>query len=76
MHVTRRLRGELPNLRGPKPMGAFRGRLRKGRNRFGFLLAHCSVQRNHVNMLGEADHVGDQSVDLDMAGRPPADFPP
>ena len=54
VHVTWRMRADLPNLRDPTTMGAIRNAYRRGKNRFGFRLVHYSVQSNHVHMLCEA----------------------
>ncbi|MBI4882173.1 MAG: transposase [Planctomycetes bacterium] len=53
VHVTVRLEQGLPRLRDEKTYRALRGAFAAGCDRFGFRLAHYSVQTNHVQMICE-----------------------
>ncbi len=54
VHVTLRLRAQAPNLRGSKLFRQLRAAFAQGRERFGFRLAHYSVQGNHLHLIVEA----------------------
>ena len=54
VHVTLRLREDLPSLRNPALFADVRRALRFGRARFGFRLNHFSVQSNHMHLIVEA----------------------
>ena len=55
VHVTMRIREELPSLRGKEVFLALREALGKGKERFGCRLNHFSVQSNHLHLILEAD---------------------
>jgi hypothetical protein len=55
MHVTLRVRPDVPSLRGSKLFRRIRGAFTKARHRFGMTLAHYSVQRNHLHLIVEAN---------------------
>ncbi len=54
VHVTVRVREGLPALRNRRVYAVLRGAFAAGCDRFGFRLAHYSVQRDHVHMIVEA----------------------
>ena len=66
VHVTLRLRENLPSLRNPALFAGVHAALREGRNRFGFRLNHFSVQSNHLHLIGEAG--GRQALSRGMQG--------
>jgi len=53
-HVTLRLLGKLPNLRGKRSYRAVRGAFEAARERLGMRLVHWSVQGNHLHLIVEA----------------------
>jgi putative transposase len=55
LHVTMRLREGLPPLRRRHAYRTLRACFRRGKDRFGFRLAHYSVQSNHLHLVCEAD---------------------
>jgi putative transposase len=55
LHVTMRLRDGLPPLRRHHAYRTLRACFRRGKERFGFRLAHYSVQSNHLHLVCEAD---------------------
>jgi putative transposase len=54
-HVTMRVCGGRPSLRGSRSFHAIKEALRKGKDRFGLRIIHFSVQGNHLHFLVEAD---------------------
>src|SRR5262245_31707454 len=54
VHVTMRLRPDAPRLRRHRAYGVLRLAFRRGKDRFGFRLAHFSVQSNHIHLVCEA----------------------
>ena len=54
LHVTVRLREELPSLRRREVRQAVAGAFARGRERFGFRLVHFSLQSNHLHLIAEA----------------------
>lgn len=54
VHVTLRVRDDVPSLRESRVFSRLRGCFAKGRDRFGFRLANYSVQGNHVHLIVEA----------------------
>lgn len=54
LHVTLRVRADVPSLRGSRLFRRLRAAFAKGRERFGFRLTHYSVQGNHVHLVAEA----------------------
>ena len=54
MHVTVRLRKGLPTLRNRRVYAALRAAFAAASHRFGFRLAHYSVQRDHLHLIAEA----------------------
>ena len=54
VHVTLRMRRDVPSLRNPRWLRAFRETLARGCERGDFRVAHYSVQRDHVHMIVEA----------------------
>lgn len=54
VHVTLRVRKDVPSLRGSRLFRHLRASFNKARDRFGFRLAHYSVQGNHVHLIVEA----------------------
>src|SRR6185295_10230798 len=55
VHVTLRVRRGVPSLREPSLFAKVRQALADGRERFGFSLAHFSVQRDHLHLIAEAE---------------------
>jgi REP element-mobilizing transposase RayT len=55
VHVTMRVRRDLPRLRQWHLYKVLREAFRRGREQFGFRLIHYSVQSTHVHLLCEAD---------------------
>ena len=55
VHVTLRVRDDVPNLRSRACFRAIAPALAEGRERFGLGLVHFSVQANHVHFIAEAD---------------------
>jgi len=51
VHVTLRVRRDVPSLRNRKWLRAFRETLARGCERGDFRVAHYSVQRDHVHMI-------------------------
>ncbi len=54
VHVTVRVRKGLPPLRNRRVYAALRAAFAAGCDRFGFRLAHYSIQRDHIHMICEA----------------------
>ena len=54
VHVTTKLRAELPSLRSKGVYAALRAAFAAGCERNGFRLVHYSVQRNHLHMIVES----------------------
>jgi REP element-mobilizing transposase RayT len=54
-HVTMRVSGGRPSLRGSRSFRAIKDALRKGKERFGLRIIHFSVQGNHLHLLVEAE---------------------
>ena len=54
VHVTLRIRRGVPSLREPSLFAQVRRALADGKERFGFSLAHFSVQRDHLHLIAEA----------------------
>jgi REP element-mobilizing transposase RayT len=54
LHVTIRLRADLPSLRQPRFVRRFRVSLSEACVRHGFRVVHYSIQRDHVHLLIEA----------------------
>jgi REP element-mobilizing transposase RayT len=54
VHVTVRLRAGLPTLRRDAARAAIERSFRAAGERFGFRLAHYSLQSNHVHLIAEA----------------------
>ena len=54
LHVTLRIRHGLPTLRQQALVGALRGALRAGKERFGLRVVHYSIQRDHLHLVVEA----------------------
>ncbi len=54
VHLTVRLRSGLPSLRRQDARDAVHRAFAGGRERFGFRLAHFSLQSNHLHLLAEA----------------------
>ena len=55
VHVTLRVRRDVPRLRKGRVYAALRCAFRGGRDRFGFRLIHYSVQADHLHLLCEAE---------------------
>jgi REP element-mobilizing transposase RayT len=55
VHVTLRVRREVPNLRRNAFLPVLTDALRAGKDRFGFRLCHYVVMGNHLHLIGEAD---------------------
>ncbi len=55
IHVTLRVVGGLPTLRGAASFRRIRSALAAARARFGMLLVHFSVQRDHLHLVVEAN---------------------
>lgn len=60
VHVTLRVARGCWNLRTRRALGAMEPALHAGRDRFGFRLAHFSIQGNHLHLIAEAE--GKQSL--------------
>lgn len=56
LHVTIRLRRDVPSVRQPRFVRRFRVSLGEACVRFGFRVVHYSVQRDHVHLLIEAQN--------------------
>jgi len=54
VHVTLRLRDDVPRLRSPRSMNALRRALYRGCDRLGLRVVHYSVQSNHIHLVCEA----------------------
>jgi REP element-mobilizing transposase RayT len=54
VHVTLHVRKGVPSLRGSRLFRRLRTAFQQGRERFGFRLAHYSVQGNHLHFIAEA----------------------
>ena len=54
VHVTLRVRRDIPHLRRSRTFAALREAFRKGSDRFGFRLTQFTVQSNHLHLLCEA----------------------
>jgi REP element-mobilizing transposase RayT len=55
VHVTLKIRRDVPRLRRKPLLRACRIAFEAGRNRFGFRLVHFSVQNDHIHMICEAE---------------------
>jgi putative transposase len=55
VHVTLRVRREVPNLRRNAFLPVLTDALRAGKERFGFRLCHYVVMGNHLHLIAEAD---------------------
>src|SRR5262249_55437011 len=55
VHVTLRVRHDVPRLRHRKLYAALRAGFRGGRDRFGFRLIHYSVRSKHIQLICEAE---------------------
>lgn len=55
VHVTLRVRPGVPTLRRGRIVRALRSCFVAGKDRFGFRLAHFSIQSNHLHLIVEAD---------------------
>jgi len=55
LHITLRVRRGVPSLRDHVLFAKVRQALAEGKERFGFSLAHFSVQRNHLHLIAEAN---------------------
>ena len=51
VHVTIKLRGGIPNLRQKHVIKVLEDCFRKGKDRFGFVLAAYTVMSNHIHLL-------------------------
>jgi REP element-mobilizing transposase RayT len=54
VHVTLKIRRDVPRLRRKRLLSACRLAFEAGRDRFGFRLVHFSVQDDHIHMICEA----------------------
>lgn len=54
VHITLRIQAGLPSLRVGQLFARVQRALAGGQNRFGFRLAHFSVQSNHLHLIAEA----------------------
>ena len=54
VHVTLRMRRDVPSLRSRRWLCAFRETLSRGCERGGFRVVHYSVQRDHIHLIVEA----------------------
>jgi REP element-mobilizing transposase RayT len=54
-HVTMRVGGGRPSLRGSRSFRAIKGALHHGKERFGLRIIHFTVQGNHLHLLVEAE---------------------
>ena len=66
VHVTLRVRRDVPNLRSQVMLAALGRAFAGARGRFGMRLVHFSVQGNHLHLLVEADSA--QALSRGMAG--------
>ncbi len=66
LHLTVRLRPELPSLRRKDARNAIAGAFHAGRERFGFRLTQFSLQSNHLHLIAEAGNK--QSLSRGMQG--------
>lgn len=55
VHVTLKMRREVPSLRAQRTMRALRSAFVAGKERAKFRLVHFSVQRDHVHLIVEAE---------------------
>ena len=55
VHVTLKVRGDVPNLRRNALLVPLTDALRAGRERFGFRLCHYVIMGNHLHLIVEAD---------------------
>ncbi len=55
MHVTTRLRAQLPSLRRKTTRAVLEVAFSRGADRFGFRLIHYSIQSNHLHLIAEAE---------------------
>ena len=55
LHVTIKLRAGLPHLRRHHTYRTLRAQFRRGKDRFGFRLAHYAVLSNHIHLICEAN---------------------
>ena len=55
VHVTLRVKKDLPSLRSRRCFRAITAAMSKGRERFGMRLVHHSVQGNHIHLIVEAE---------------------
>jgi len=68
VHVTWRLREELPSLRRPRLRAVVERAFEKGCQRFGMRLVHYSLQRGHMHLICEASDEGVLSRGLQGLG--------
>src|SRR4051812_11494015 len=54
-HITMRVGGGRPSLRGSRSFRAIQECFRKGKERFGLRVIHFTVQGNHLHLLVEAE---------------------
>ncbi|MEQ9498542.1 MAG: transposase [Deltaproteobacteria bacterium] len=66
VHVTLRVRSDVPSLRTQPVFRAVRAALEAGAERFGFRLVHFAVLRNHLHLIAEAD--GNEALARGMKG--------
>jgi REP element-mobilizing transposase RayT len=74
VHVTLRVRGDVPNLRRTSFLPVLTEALRAGNDRFGFRLCHYVVMGNHMHLIVEADDAralarGMQGLSIRLAKR-------
>src|SRR5438105_11213142 len=55
VHVTLRAAEGVPNLRRIQAFRRIADAFYEGKERFGFRVAHCSVQGNHIHLIAEAE---------------------
>jgi len=68
VHVTWRVRDELPSLRRPRLRAVIERAFEKGCQRFGMRLVHYSLQRGHMHLICEASDGGVLSRGLQGLG--------
>jgi len=56
VHVTLRVAPSVPNLRRIPAFRKIADAFQEGKERFGFRVVHCSVQRNHLHLIAEAEN--------------------
>jgi REP element-mobilizing transposase RayT len=74
VHVTLRVRGDVPNLRRNAFLPVLTDAMRAGKDRFGFRLCHYVVMGNHMHLIVEADDAraltrGMQGLSIRLAKR-------